>query len=197
MIPSKKQWGRWSLPSKLTAIGTIVGILSFGAYIIEKVCSITHPIGTVVENMVSNEPMPFEIGELNEFEKNVLKIKKNYSYNLTSISDKNISNVSKSDSLNSIRADADNFQSIEDKNLRFIYQVEKYRYTGDAYRAIAENSENLEIRKESAYKAIANFDIALNIIKKIREKRMYNKTSKNDNSFLDNIVAEDTLFFLN
>ena len=27
MIPSKSQWKRWSLPSKLTAIGTFVGIL--------------------------------------------------------------------------------------------------------------------------------------------------------------------------
>ncbi|ASJ70342.1 hypothetical protein [Granulosicoccus antarcticus] len=37
MIPTRKQWKSWSLPSKLTAIGTFVGLLSFGFYLIEKV----------------------------------------------------------------------------------------------------------------------------------------------------------------
>ncbi len=36
MIPSKQQWKSWSLPSKLTAIGTLVGVLGFSAYLIEK-----------------------------------------------------------------------------------------------------------------------------------------------------------------
>ncbi|MCG8051884.1 MAG: hypothetical protein JAZ15_11790 [Candidatus Thiodiazotropha endolucinida] len=36
MVPSTKQWKNWSLPSKLTAIGTLVGVLSFCAYIVEK-----------------------------------------------------------------------------------------------------------------------------------------------------------------
>lgn len=36
MIPSRKQWESWSLPSKLTAIGTLVGVLGFAAYLIEK-----------------------------------------------------------------------------------------------------------------------------------------------------------------
>lgn len=36
MIPTKNQWNNWSLPSKLTAIGTLVGILSFAAYLVEK-----------------------------------------------------------------------------------------------------------------------------------------------------------------
>ena len=36
LIPSNKQWNSWSLPSKLTAIGTLVGILSFGSYLVEK-----------------------------------------------------------------------------------------------------------------------------------------------------------------
>ncbi|MES9834740.1 MAG: hypothetical protein ABW139_21110 [Candidatus Thiodiazotropha sp. DIVDIV] len=36
MIPRKQQWKNWSLPSKLTAIGTLVGVLGFTAYLIEK-----------------------------------------------------------------------------------------------------------------------------------------------------------------
>src|ERR1043166_148995 len=34
--PSAQQWQRWSLPSKLTAIGTIVSIISLGLYGLEK-----------------------------------------------------------------------------------------------------------------------------------------------------------------
>ncbi|EJG1646726.1 hypothetical protein ABV436_000436 [Vibrio parahaemolyticus] len=36
LIPSKQQWKAWSLPSKLTAIGTLVGVLSFCFYVFEK-----------------------------------------------------------------------------------------------------------------------------------------------------------------
>lgn len=42
MIPSRQQWKSWSLPSKLTAIGTLVGILGFAAYLIEKGYGITQ-----------------------------------------------------------------------------------------------------------------------------------------------------------
>ena len=36
MIPSREQWTNWSLPSKLTAIGALVGVLSLGFYLAEK-----------------------------------------------------------------------------------------------------------------------------------------------------------------
>ncbi|HCG8623833.1 TPA: hypothetical protein NJ576_004596 [Vibrio parahaemolyticus] len=36
LIPSKKQWKAWSLPSKLTAIGTFAGVLSLCFYVFEK-----------------------------------------------------------------------------------------------------------------------------------------------------------------
>lgn len=36
LIPTRKQWKSWSLPSRLTAIGTLAGVLSFGAYLLEK-----------------------------------------------------------------------------------------------------------------------------------------------------------------
>lgn len=36
LFPKRKQWKNWSLPSKLTAIGTLAGVLSFSAYLIEK-----------------------------------------------------------------------------------------------------------------------------------------------------------------
>jgi len=38
--PKKKQWNSWSLPSKLTAIGTFLAILSFGFYLVEKTFNI-------------------------------------------------------------------------------------------------------------------------------------------------------------
>lgn len=36
MIPSKAQWKSWSLPSKLTAIGTLVAVFSLVLYVTEK-----------------------------------------------------------------------------------------------------------------------------------------------------------------
>lgn len=35
-FPSKKQWSNWTLPSKLTAIGTFVGVLSLTGFLIDK-----------------------------------------------------------------------------------------------------------------------------------------------------------------
>lgn len=34
--PSRKQWKVWSLPSQLTAIGTLIGALSLGLYLLER-----------------------------------------------------------------------------------------------------------------------------------------------------------------
>ena len=34
--PSKQQWQKWSLPSKLTAIGALLGVISLGLYGLEK-----------------------------------------------------------------------------------------------------------------------------------------------------------------
>ena len=36
LIPNKRQWNSWSLPSKLTTIGTLIGIIMFTSYIVEK-----------------------------------------------------------------------------------------------------------------------------------------------------------------
>ncbi len=36
LIPSRRQWGDWSLPSKLTAVGALVGVLSLVLYLGEK-----------------------------------------------------------------------------------------------------------------------------------------------------------------
>jgi hypothetical protein len=36
MIPSSKQWARWSLPSKLTAVGTLIGAVSLALYLVDK-----------------------------------------------------------------------------------------------------------------------------------------------------------------
>ena len=35
--PSRQQWRTWSLPSKLTAIGTLLGVISLGLYSLDKV----------------------------------------------------------------------------------------------------------------------------------------------------------------
>lgn len=40
LIPTRHQWGDWSLPSKLTAIGTLIGVLSLGLYLGERSLSI-------------------------------------------------------------------------------------------------------------------------------------------------------------
>ena len=36
LLPSRRQWSEWSLPSKLTAIGTLVTVLSLCLYLVEK-----------------------------------------------------------------------------------------------------------------------------------------------------------------
>lgn len=36
LVPTRKQWKAWSLPSKLTAIGTLIAVLSFVLYLFEK-----------------------------------------------------------------------------------------------------------------------------------------------------------------
>ena len=50
MIPTRRQWKGWSLPSKLTAIGTLVGLISLGLYLAEKSYDFlgtqTHSINT-------------------------------------------------------------------------------------------------------------------------------------------------------
>lgn len=46
-VPTKKQWQQWSLPSKLSAIGVLLAIISLGAYIIEKAYQITQAVQTV------------------------------------------------------------------------------------------------------------------------------------------------------
>lgn len=41
LIPEKAQWKSWSLPSKLTAIGTLIGVLSLSLYFAEKLFEIS------------------------------------------------------------------------------------------------------------------------------------------------------------
>lgn len=49
-IPKKRQWEKWSLPSKLTAIGTFAGVISLSFYLLEKVYIITKPTGQEENN---------------------------------------------------------------------------------------------------------------------------------------------------
>ncbi|MCU7843411.1 MAG: hypothetical protein KZQ93_06190 [Candidatus Thiodiazotropha sp. (ex Monitilora ramsayi)] len=55
MIPSKQQWKSWTLPSRLTAIGTLVGILGFSMYLIEKGYGISQMLNhstQVIEDVI-------------------------------------------------------------------------------------------------------------------------------------------------
>lgn len=68
--PSWNQWRQWSLPSRLTAIGTLVGVLSLGLYVGEKSLGIlsfssravvpesltTHVVALTLENS-TDEPV--------------------------------------------------------------------------------------------------------------------------------------------
>lgn len=59
--PSQQQWRHWSLPSKLTAIGTLVGIISLGLYGLEKAFQlrslIWSNIACIIEAKVSSDVM--------------------------------------------------------------------------------------------------------------------------------------------
>jgi hypothetical protein len=54
LIPTRSQWQRWSLPSKLTAIGTLVGSLGLCLYLVEK----SLPLLFNKENHVGSETDP-------------------------------------------------------------------------------------------------------------------------------------------
>lgn len=73
LIPSRSQWKDWSLPNKLTAIGTLVGVLSLGLYLGEKSLGIfsrlfrpTPPASSETPTVVlalenpSNEPVTIQ-----------------------------------------------------------------------------------------------------------------------------------------
>ena len=44
LIPSRKQWKSWSLPSRLTAIGALLGVISLGLYMAEKFYSLSDHV---------------------------------------------------------------------------------------------------------------------------------------------------------
>jgi hypothetical protein len=64
--PNKKQWKSWSLPTKLTAIGALLGFLSFSFYFLEKTFNILDwvlqdDLKTVVKPEVSVDlQFPYE-----------------------------------------------------------------------------------------------------------------------------------------
>jgi hypothetical protein len=49
MIPSRNQWVRWSLPSKLTAVGTLIGAVSLALYLVEKGISFSSHSGSAAD----------------------------------------------------------------------------------------------------------------------------------------------------
>jgi hypothetical protein len=65
--PTGAQWLRWSLPSKLTAIGVLLSIISVGTYAIEKIFHITqylrHPASSETElNVAERGTILIELG---------------------------------------------------------------------------------------------------------------------------------------
>ncbi|MDO6597841.1 hypothetical protein Q4512_13025 [Oceanihabitans sp. 2_MG-2023] len=66
LIPTKSQWKKWTLPTKISVIGTVIGVLSFGTYAIEK----TYNMYAKIENP---PPKNFLYGtwEANEIEEGI------------------------------------------------------------------------------------------------------------------------------
>ena len=57
LLPSRSQWQSWSLPSKLTAIGTLLALISFGLYALEKSFSLKElVINEILESRYSKVP---------------------------------------------------------------------------------------------------------------------------------------------
>jgi hypothetical protein len=66
-IPSRKQWSTWSLPSKLTAIGTYIGLLSLGLYVIDK----THSSSVHFSRTVKKRTLPVLLSLRNSTERSI------------------------------------------------------------------------------------------------------------------------------
>jgi hypothetical protein len=147
------------------------------------------------QNIVSNTPSPFESGDLNKFEKEILNLKTRYSYQLSNLGDSNINAHKKNEIMSQIEFTIRDMSGINDKNLRCAYQLEKYRYIGDANYTIAINSENMDIRSLHANIAITNFDKASKLVATIRKHRTKSEYTKKLNEWLDEIYAEDTFKF--
>ena len=73
LIPSPGQWKGWSLPSRLTAIGALVGVLSLALYLAEKSLGIfgslsrpvvSEPVATGVIALTLENPTDAPIGIL-------------------------------------------------------------------------------------------------------------------------------------
>ncbi|MCG8066377.1 MAG: hypothetical protein JAY84_00825 [Candidatus Thiodiazotropha taylori] len=69
MIPTKQQWRSWSLPSKLTAIGTLVGVIGFSAYLVEKGYGISQ---TLFDSQPVIEDVSVVVELSNEQEKEII-----------------------------------------------------------------------------------------------------------------------------
>jgi len=68
IIPTKSQWKKWSTPSKLTAIGTLVGILSLGVYLIEKTFGVVGQLYSSLQATTSLEQdFPIGFGDTRSF----------------------------------------------------------------------------------------------------------------------------------
>lgn len=50
MTPTKKQWKQWSLPSKYTAIGLVITVLSLGLYFNDKISSYFQTSNKIQQN---------------------------------------------------------------------------------------------------------------------------------------------------
>jgi len=148
-----------------------------------------------IETAVSETPESFEIGEPNRFEEDVLRVKKNLSYSLNTLSDENVSESAKKREKMKIRSCIRDFNGISDNNLRIPYQSEKYRYIGEASTALALNSSYKNVQKENAEKAISNYNVALDKISMIRKNRSKNIYTRELNKWLDDIYAEDKIKF--
>ena len=88
--PSKKQWETWSLPSKLTAIGALLGLLSFGLYFLEKTFNVLEWILQDDLKPVVNVDLQFPYERLDE---SVKQNKRNPQLTITNIGPVTISPI--------------------------------------------------------------------------------------------------------
>jgi len=61
MWPSKKQWKKWTLPSKLTAIGTLIGIISLFITVTPYITEVTTGFKSSEKVKVSKNDLEISI----------------------------------------------------------------------------------------------------------------------------------------
>lgn len=65
LLPNSKQWKNWTLPSKLTAIGTLCGLMSIGVIILEHTYNISKYLISKNDSIAVNVQLDFKYSDKN------------------------------------------------------------------------------------------------------------------------------------